>query len=107
MSQREVNVEDLAARMERKFAKKRGRPPGKKNEPSLAPPGWRKSLAEVTHADPRTLIDEQLVLAQWMQNSLKETVRKKLAGSRPEGITFEDVKIFEKVSSILADTIRN
>ncbi len=106
MSKREVNVDELAARMQAKFSKKRGRPPGKKNEPSLAPPGWRKPLAEIQHADPRTLVDEQLVLAQWMQKSFKETIRKKLSGSEPKGISFEEIRIFEKMSSILADAIR-
>lgn len=89
--------------MEKKFAKK-PKPP--KPEPSLAPPGWRKPLSEITHADPRTLVDEQLVLAEWMQKSFKESIRRKLAGAKPEGITFEDVKVFEKMSAILADAIR-
>lgn len=103
MSQREVNVADLAARMQKKFAKKPKPPPPK---PSMAPPGWRKPLAEVQHADPRTLVDEQLLLAQWMQSSFKETIRKRLAGSKPQGILLEDVKVFEQMTSCLATAIR-
>jgi hypothetical protein len=100
---REVNVDELAARMQKKFAKKRPPPPPKA---SLAPPGWRKPLAEVQHADPRTLVDEQLVIAQWMQDSFKETIRKRLAGSKPQGILLEDVKVFEQMTSCLATAIR-
>jgi hypothetical protein len=104
MSQRKVNVDELAARMEAKFKKKK--PVVKKVEPSLAPPGWRKALAETQHADPRTLVDEQLVLAQWMQNSFKEHIRQLLTGSQPKGITLADVKAFEVMTSCLATAIR-
>lgn len=106
MSKREVNVDELAARMEAKF-KRRGRPPGKKNEPSLAPPGWRKPLAEIQHADPRALIDEQLVIAQWMQKSIKETIRLRITGDKAQGILMADVKAFEVMTGCLATAIRS
>lgn len=99
----DVDVTELAARMEAKFKKKRGRP---KKPPSLAPPAWRKPLSEIQHADPRTLVDEMLVIAEWMQSSFKETIRRKLAGSEPKGILLEDVKVFEMMTSTLASAVR-
>jgi hypothetical protein len=101
----DVDVDALAARMQAKF-KKAGRPKGAKNKPpSLAPPAWKRAAADIKHSDPQTLVDRQLVLAEWMQGSLTEEVRRRLTSQNPF-ITVDDVKRFDVMTTCLATAIR-
>jgi hypothetical protein len=94
----QVDVEDLAARLQKRM---RGRPKKKKEKlPSIAPPAWRRAASEIEHSDLQTLVDRQLVLAEWMQSSLREEIRRKMSASDPK-LTMDDVRRFETMTQAL------
>lgn len=86
--------------MQAKFARKPGRPKGSKTKSkSLAPPAWRAAAAEIEHSDLQTLVDRQLVLAEIMQGSLREEIRRRL--NAKESLNLEDVRRFETMTQAL------
>lgn len=96
MSKRVVDIAALRARMEQRFPqpvpKKSGRPKGSKNR--IEVPTEAVKHAAIEHADPSTLIERQLVIAEWMQSAFRAEIQRRMEEPRIV-IDSDDVKRFE------------
>lgn len=105
MSQRTVDVADLAARMAEKFPEepRRGRPKGSKNRVEVPSEGLRAAALE--HADPTTLVERQFVIAEWLQTAFRRELKRRM-NAPTITIDIDDVKRFESITASLDRAVR-